>query len=68
MLSVELAHLADLLDATKQAQDISREARVWSARTKKAVWDHTVEKNIFAYETNGGCLTMYQFRRLDVCF
>ncbi|KAK7049687.1 hypothetical protein VNI00_005718 [Paramarasmius palmivorus] len=48
MLSVELAHLADMLDATGTAENISTSAREWSARIHDAVVD-----NIFAYETNG---------------
>ncbi|RDB23260.1 hypothetical protein Hypma_009548 [Hypsizygus marmoreus] len=53
MLSVELKHLADVLDATNQLQDVSRGARVWSARIHDAIWKTTVVDNIFAYETNG---------------
>ncbi|KAJ7587014.1 Six-hairpin glycosidase-like protein [Mycena floridula] len=53
MLSVELSNLADILDATHQAKNISTSARTWSKRIHDAIWDTTVVNNIFAYETNG---------------
>ena len=53
MLSVELTNLADMLDATHKAKNISQSARQSSATIKKAIWDTTVVNNIFAYETNG---------------
>ncbi|THV03293.1 hypothetical protein K435DRAFT_292465 [Dendrothele bispora CBS 962.96] len=53
MLSVELSHLADILDAAGQGQNISQSAREWSERIRSAVWNTTVVGSIFAYETNG---------------
>ncbi|KIY72929.1 glycoside hydrolase family 125 protein [Cylindrobasidium torrendii FP15055 ss-10] len=53
MLSVELGHLADILDATGQAADVAAQATEWSTRIRDAIWEHTVADNIFAYETNG---------------
>jgi meiotically up-regulated gene 157 (Mug157) protein len=53
MLSVELGHLADMLDAAKLHKDISKQARKWSRRIEKAIWDTAVFDDIFAYETNG---------------
>lgn len=53
MLSVELSHLADILDRTGQAKNISQLAREYSARIRDAIWDTTLVDNIFAYETNG---------------
>ena len=56
MLSVELTHLADILDATKQAHNVSELARQYSSTIAKAIWDTTVVNNVFAYETNGKIL------------
>ena len=42
MLSVELGHLADILDSAKQAKNVSSLARTWSARISDAVWNTTV--------------------------
>ncbi|KAF9263589.1 hypothetical protein L218DRAFT_959124 [Marasmius fiardii PR-910] len=53
MLSVELTHLAAILDATGKARNISQSAKEWSARIHDAIWNTTVLDNIFAYETNG---------------
>ncbi|PFH52869.1 glycoside hydrolase family 125 protein [Amanita thiersii Skay4041] len=53
MLSVELNHLADILDDTKQLRNVSEQAREWSVRIHDAIWKTTVVDNIFAYETNG---------------
>lgn len=53
MLSVELAHLADILDATEQSFNVSQLAREYSKRISDAIWNTTVLDNIFAYETNG---------------
>jgi len=53
MLSVELTYLADILDATHQAKNISQSARTWSKRISDAIWNTTLVNNIFAYETNG---------------
>lgn len=53
MLSVELKHLANVLDTVGVLANVSSQAKEWGARIEKAVWDTTVENNIFAYETNG---------------
>jgi len=53
MLSVELTHLANMLDATGQLHNVSEQAKEWSSRIHDAVWKTTVVDNIFAYETNG---------------
>ena len=42
MLSVELTHLADMLDAAGQYSNISTLARNISARVSDAVWSTTV--------------------------
>ncbi len=42
MLSVELTHLADLLDTTHKAKNVSTLAKKYSATIKKAIWDTTV--------------------------
>ncbi|KAI0301771.1 Six-hairpin glycosidase-like protein [Multifurca ochricompacta] len=53
MLSVELTHLADMLDKVGQLKNVSMLARQYSSTISKAIWDTTVVNNIFAYETNG---------------
>ncbi|TDL29300.1 hypothetical protein BD410DRAFT_779669 [Rickenella mellea] len=53
MLSVELANLADMLEAANTMKNISTQARAYSKRISDAIWNTTVENNIFAYETNG---------------
>ncbi|QRV76748.1 glycoside hydrolase family 125 protein [Ceratobasidium sp. AG-Ba] len=53
MLSVELVHLADILDDMGHSKNVSNSARKWSSQIKKAIWDHTVSNGVFAYETNG---------------
>lgn len=53
MLSVELSHIADVLDATHQAQNVSKLARQYSSTISKAIWEHTLVDNVFAYETDG---------------
>jgi hypothetical protein len=42
MLSVELTHLADVLDAVKQRPDVSANARQLSKRISAAIWNTTV--------------------------
>lgn len=42
MLSVELTHLANMLDAVHQRQDVSSKARQLSKRISDAVWGTTV--------------------------
>lgn len=44
MLSVELTYLADILDATHQAKNISQSARTWSKRISDAIWNTTVNR------------------------
>ncbi|KAF7317418.1 hypothetical protein HMN09_00478500 [Mycena chlorophos] len=58
MLSVELNNLASILTESKQSsttrgKNVTAQAKVWSARTKEAVWNYTLLDGIFAYETNG---------------
>ncbi|KAG8743921.1 hypothetical protein FRC10_011107 [Ceratobasidium sp. 414] len=53
MLSVELVHLADILDGMGHSRNISKSARRWSSQIKSAIWNHTVADGVFAYETNG---------------
>ncbi|KII95373.1 glycoside hydrolase family 125 protein [Plicaturopsis crispa FD-325 SS-3] len=53
MLSVELGHLADILDAAGQSKNISTKAKQLSARIHAAIWNTTLHNNVFAYETNG---------------
>ncbi|KAJ2994931.1 hypothetical protein NUW54_g7472 [Trametes sanguinea] len=53
MLSVELTNLANMLDATKQAKNISQLAKKYSSTITNAIWETTLVDNIFAYETNG---------------
>ena len=42
MLSVELAHLANMLDATGQLRNVSEQAKEWSSRIHDAIWKTTV--------------------------
>jgi predicted TPR repeat methyltransferase len=42
MLSVELVHLADILDGMGHLKNVSKSAREWSSQIKKAIWNHTV--------------------------
>ncbi|KAI9001183.1 Six-hairpin glycosidase-like protein [Trametes punicea] len=53
MLSVELTHLAEILDATKQAKNVSQLARKYSSTITNAIWETTLVDDIFAYEING---------------
>ncbi|KAJ7843004.1 Six-hairpin glycosidase-like protein [Mycena olivaceomarginata] len=58
MLSVELAHLADVLTASGQAKtalgaNFTKQAKTWSKRVHDSVGANTLVDNIFAYETNG---------------
>lgn len=53
MLSVELGHLASMLDVVQQLKNVSKLAKGYSSTIKKAIWNHTVVDDIFAYETNG---------------
>lgn len=49
MLSVELTHLADVLDAAKQAKNISALARKYSSTITNAIWDTTVGTLLFLF-------------------
>lgn len=42
MLSVELAHLANMLEATGQLHNVSEQAKEWSSRIHDAIWKKTV--------------------------
>ncbi|KAG8692694.1 hypothetical protein FRC09_011029 [Ceratobasidium sp. 395] len=53
MLSVELVHLADILDSIGRSKEVSKNARKWSSQIKNAIWNYTVADGVFAYETNG---------------
>ncbi len=53
MLSVELGHLATILDSTGKGRNISALAKQWSSRIHDSIWENTIVDNIFAYETNG---------------
>ncbi|KAI4518411.1 hypothetical protein K525DRAFT_227541, partial [Schizophyllum commune Loenen D] len=53
MLSVELVHLADLLDEAGQLANVSESARKWSSQIYDAIYNYTVIDDVFAYETNG---------------
>ena len=69
MLSVELSHIADVLDATHQAQNVSKLARQYTSTITKAIWDHTLVNNVFAYETDGfGSRYVMDDANVPVCF
>ncbi|TFK29311.1 hypothetical protein FA15DRAFT_664243 [Coprinopsis marcescibilis] len=53
MLSVELEHLATVLDDVGTLKNVSSLAKEWSSRINRAIWRTTVVDDIFAYETNG---------------
>ncbi|OAA47904.1 DUF1237 domain protein [Metarhizium rileyi] len=54
MLSVELDHVADMLDRSRKLAQVSHKARHYSLTVRNAVLQHTKTPNdIFAYETNG---------------
>lgn len=42
MLSVELEHLSDVLDSVGVLKNVSSQAKEWSSRIRKAIWDTTV--------------------------
>lgn len=42
MLTVELGYLADMLDATKQAKNVSQLARHYKSVITNAIWNTTV--------------------------
>lgn len=46
MLSVELTNLAEILEATKQAKNISQLARNYSTTIKNAIWETTVRTSV----------------------
>ncbi|KAL1680677.1 Six-hairpin glycosidase-like protein [Schizophyllum commune] len=53
MLSVELVHLADLLDDAGQLANVSESALKWSSQIYDAIYNYTIIDDVFAYETNG---------------
>ncbi|KAG8425611.1 hypothetical protein J3458_002293 [Metarhizium acridum] len=54
MLSVELNHIADMLEASRKLNQVSRQARQYARTIRNAVLHHTkTPSGIFAYETNG---------------
>lgn len=46
MLSVELTHLANMLDATGQLRNVSEQAKQWSSRIHNAIWKTTVLQSL----------------------
>lgn len=48
MLSVELTHLANMLDATGQLHNVSEQAKEWSSRIYDAIWKTTVLQSSIA--------------------
>lgn len=46
MLSVELAHLADLLDSAGQSKNVSDLARNYSSVIHDAIWNTTVSDGL----------------------
>jgi uncharacterized protein len=42
MLSVELKHLANILDSVGELRNISQQAKKWSTRIHDAIWQTTV--------------------------
>jgi len=77
MLSVELGHLARILDDTNQLSEFSEKSKALSLRIHDAIWNTTVGSpsiprlqltlyckvvnDIFAYETNGDFLSSSLF-------
>ncbi|KAK8037609.1 hypothetical protein PG991_000955 [Apiospora marii] len=55
MMSVELDHIADMLDAAGAQAELSKQARGYAATIQDAVWNttRTLGGKVFAYETNG---------------
>ena len=54
MMSVELGHVADMLDSIGTQSKLSCKLRRYSGVIRKAIMDHTkASSGIFAYETNG---------------
>lgn len=53
MLSVELIHMADMLEDAGVLSNVSDAARQWSSQVHDAIWNYTVIDDVFAYETNG---------------
>jgi hypothetical protein len=45
MLSVELTHLTEILDQTRQLGNVSQQAKEWSSRIQDAIWETTVILN-----------------------
>ncbi|EMD40522.1 hypothetical protein CERSUDRAFT_80185 [Gelatoporia subvermispora B] len=53
MLVIELDNLANILEDADKASNVSQLARQYSKTISDAIWNSTLENNIFAYETNG---------------
>ncbi|PHH93291.1 hypothetical protein CDD83_7990 [Cordyceps sp. RAO-2017] len=54
MMSVELGHVADMLNRVGSLKDVSDRLSHYSRVIRDAVWAHTrTQDGIFAYETNG---------------
>ncbi|KAK8023802.1 hypothetical protein PG993_011868 [Apiospora rasikravindrae] len=54
MISVELDHIADMLDKAGTQADLSKQARGYASTIRDAVLNTTLTLNgVFAYETNG---------------
>lgn len=53
MMAVELAHVADMLDAVGGHSDMAQVARSYSTTIRAAVLAHAVAGDVFAYETDG---------------
>jgi hypothetical protein len=54
MLSVELKHLADILDNVGQLSNVSQQAKDWSTRIHDAIWETTVSP----HKERLNCLSM----------
>ena len=44
MLSVELSHLAAILDSAGELRNVSQKAKEWSSRIHNAIWKTTVSE------------------------
>ncbi|POR35500.1 Uncharacterized protein TPAR_04323 [Tolypocladium paradoxum] len=54
MVSVELVHIAAVLEEVGMLDEVSQQARQYAKTIRDAIWKHTLTSNgIFAYETNG---------------
>ncbi|KND91715.1 hypothetical protein TOPH_03818 [Tolypocladium ophioglossoides CBS 100239] len=54
MVSVELVHIAAVLEEVGVLDEVSQQARKYAKTIRDAIWKHTLTANgIFAFETNG---------------